>query len=309
MSLRPETRRRIARAARDLDYRPSVLARSLRLQKTQTLGLLVPDITNPFFAPIMRGAEDVALARGYSLILCNTEDVPAREAAYLRVLRERQVDGLLIASSRMSDATITGLRREGFPFVLVNRSARGAELTVTVDNRAAAAEAVTHLVRLGHRRIGHIAGPRTTTTGLERAEGVRGALSELGLVADGELTVEAKAFSEEEGYRCAAELLRLPVPPTALFGANDLIAIGALRAARDRGLAIPRDVSVVGFNDIRQAELLEPPLTTVHVPQYDMGAAGARLLIARLEREPIAEPHVVLPATLTIRASSAARVA
>jgi LacI family transcriptional regulator len=299
----------VLQAARRLDYRPSALARSLRLQRTLTLGMLVPDIANPFFPPIIRGAEDVALSRGYALVLCNTEDIPDREATYLRVLRERQVDGLLIASSRMSDVVITRLRRERFPFVLVNRSARGAQLTVTVDNRRAAAEAIAHLVSLGHRRIGHIAGPQTTTTGLERAEGARDAIRSHGLDGDADLLVEAAAYSEDEGYRCARRVLAVSDRPTAIFGANDLIAVGALRAARDAGLRVPADLSVVGFNDIRQAELLEPPLTTVHVPQYEMGASAARLLIARLEGERLSATHIVLPATLHVRGSTARAVA
>ena len=304
-ALRDETRARVLRAARRLDYRPSALARSLRLQRTLTLGMLVPDIANPFFPPIIRGAEDTALERGYALVLCNTEDVPERETTYLRVLRERQVDGLLIASSRMADAVITRLRRERFPFVLVNRSARGAELTVTVDNRGSAAEAIAHLAALGHRRIGHIAGPQTTTTGLERAEGARAAIRRLALAEDPALWIEAAAFSEEAGYAAARSLLALRERPTAIFGANDLIAIGALRAAREAGVRVPADLSLIGFNDIRQAELLEPPLTTVRVPQYEMGATAARLLIARLQHEPMAASHVVLPAALAVRASTA----
>jgi LacI family transcriptional regulator len=304
-ALRAETRERVLRAARKLDYRPSALARGLRLQRTLTVGMLVPDIANPFFPPIIRGAEDTTLARGYALVLCNTEDVPEREATYLRVLRERQVDGLLIASSRMADSVITRLRRERFPFVLVNRSARGAELTVTVDNRRAAGEAIAHLVALGHRRIAHIAGPQTTTTGLERAEGARVAIQRHGLPRSAALWIEANAFSEAEGYRCARVLLAEEGRPTAIFGANDLIAVGVLRAAREARLRVPEDLSVVGFNDIRQAELLEPPLTTVRVPQYEMGATSARLLIARLENEPLAESHVVLPASFTVRGSTA----
>ena len=306
LALRAETRQRILDAVDRMSYRPSALARSLRLQRTLTLGMLVPDITNPLFPPIIKGAEDAARARGYNLILCNTEDAPEREATYLRVLRERQVDGLLIASSRMSDGTITALRRDGFPFVLVNRSARGAELTVTVDNRVAAAEAIAHLARLGHRRIGHIAGPQTTTTGLERAAGARDAIRRRGLDEDPALWVEAEAYSEPAGYRAARRLLALQDPPTSIFGANDLIALGALRAARETGVRIPLDLSLVGFNDIAQAALLEPALTTVRVPQYQMGEAAARMLIARLEGDVIARRRVVLEATLVVRASTAA---
>ena len=305
MPLRPETRARVLVAVERLGYRPSELARSLRLRRTLTLGMLVPDITNPFFPPLIKGAEDAAHARGYNLILCNTEDLPEREATYLAVLRERQVDGLLIASSRMSDLVITALGRERFPFVLVNRSARGAELAVTVDNRAGASAAIAHLVALGHRRIGHVAGPQTTTTGVERAAGVRAALRGRNVPRDADLWVEAEAFSEEAGYRAARRLLVLRDRPTAIFGANDLIALGVLRAARELGLRIPLDLSLVGFNDIPQAELLEPALTTVRVPSYDMGERGARMLLARLESEPIAERRVVLEAELIVRASTA----
>ncbi len=306
LPLRPETRRRVLAAVERLGYRPSALARSLRLRRTLTLGMLVPDITNPFFPPVIKGAEDAAQARGYNLILCNTEDLPEREATYLAVLRERQVDGLLIASSRMSDRVITALRRDGFPFVLVNRSARGAELAVTVDNRAGAGAAIAHLASLGHRRIGHLAGPQMTTTGVERAAGVRAALRRHGLAAEPGLWVESEAYSEEAGYRAARWLLVREDPPTAIFGANDLIALGALRAAREAGLRVPQDVSLVGFNDIPQAELLEPALTTVRVPQYEMGEAAARMLIARLEGGAIAERRIVLEVVLVVRASTAA---
>src|SRR5439155_1353596 len=154
LPLRPETRRKVQAAVERLGYRPSVLARGLRLRRTSTLGMLVPDITNPFFPPIIRGAEEAARARGYEIVLCNTDDSPQREDASLRLLRERQADGLLIATSRMADATLDAVRRERFPFVLVNRGSRvAADLSVEVDNERAAASVVDHLVGLGHRRI------------------------------------------------------------------------------------------------------------------------------------------------------------
>ena len=301
--LRLETRARVVAAAERLGYRPSVLARSLRLRRTLTLGMLVPDIANPFFPPIIKGAEDIAHARGYTLVLCNTADVPEREATYLRVLRERQVDGALIASTRMADATITALRADGFPFVLVNRATRGSiDLAVTIDNRAAAGEAIAHLADLGHRRIAQVAGPQTTTTGAERVAGARRALRARGL--DASVVVEAEAWSESAGYRAARQLLNGVDPPSAIFGANDLIALGVLRAAREAGLRVPDDLSVVGFNDIGESALID--LTTVHVPQEEMGAAAARLLIAALEHEPLAERRVVLPARMVVRGSTAA---
>ena len=168
LPLSPETRRRVLAAVERLEYRPSAIARGLRLRRTRTLGMLVPDITNPFFPPIIRGAEEAARERGYELVLCNTDDEAEREKASLRVLRERQADGLLIATSRMADATLASVRRERFPFVLVNRGSRvAADPAVEVNNSRAAFEIVAHLVGLGHTRIAHIAGPLSTTTGAE----------------------------------------------------------------------------------------------------------------------------------------------
>lgn len=302
--LRPETRARVLAVVDRLGYRPSALARSLRLRRTLTLGMLVPDIANTFLAGIIKGAEEAAHERGYTLVLCNTGDLPEREATYIRVLREREVDGVLVASTRMADTTIDGLRADRFPFVLVNRGAGGSDdLVVTVDNRMAAAAVIDHLVAGGHTLIAHVAGPRTTTTGSERAAGVRAAARRHGIRVE---TVDAEAWSEAAGYRATRQLLRAE-PPTAIFGANDLIALGALRAARDAGLRVPDDVALAGFNDIAEAALLD--LTTVHVPQEEMGQRAAQLLIARLEGDPIAEPEVVLPAELVVRGSTSGRAA
>lgn len=297
--LRPETRARVVAVADRLGYRPSALARSLRLRRTLTLGMLVPDIANTFLAGIIKGAEEAAHSLGYALVLCNTADVPEREATYIRVLREREVDGILVASTRMADGTIGALRADGFPFVLVNRGAGSAQdLVVTVDNRAAAAAVVDHLVALGHDRLTHIAGPRSTTTGAERVAGVLAAAARHGVRAE---IVEAEAWSEAAGYRAAGALLRDGVP-SAAFGANDLIALGMLRAAREAGLEVPRDLALAGFNDTPEAALAG--LTTVRVAPEEMGARAARLLIARLAGAPIAERRVVLPAELIVRGST-----
>jgi LacI family transcriptional regulator len=306
-TIRPATRERVLAAADVLGYRPSALARSLRLQRTLTLGMLVPDITNPFFSSIIKGAEDAARERGYNLILCNSEDQPEREAAYLQLLRERQVDGVLIASSQMADETIEGLRADSFPFVLVNRAAQdGEDLAVVVDNHAAAVEVVAHLAALGHRRIGHIAGPQNTTTGRDRREGYEAGVRAHGLAHEPALVVEADAFSEDAGDRALGMMLAGPARPTAVFAANDLIAVGMLQRLRRIGVRVPDDLSIVGFNDIPLAGLLEPALTTVRVPQLAMGVAGAHLLIDRLEGRPIGEIRLTLPTELIIRASSAA---
>ena len=304
LPVREETRRKVLAAVERLEYRPSAIARGLRLRRTHTLGMLVPDITNPFFPPIIRGAEEAARERGYELVLCNTDDAPERETASLRVLRERQADGLLIATSRMADTTVAALRRERFPFVLVNRgSSVTADPSVEVDNERAAEAVIEHLASLGHRRIGHIAGPLSTTTGAERAAGYRSAMNARGLPIDERLLAEADAYAEPSGYAAGTRLLR--ARPTAIFAANDLLVLGALRAAREARLRVPQDVSLVGINDIPLVDLIDPPLTTVRVPQREMGRIAAGMLIALLENGPIARRHVLLDPTLVVRGSTA----
>lgn len=299
-AIRPETRARVAAVASRLGYRPSALARSLRLRRTNTLGMLVPDIANSFLAGIIKGAEEVAHERGYALVLCNTADRPERDATYIRVLREREVDGVLVASSRMADGTIDALRADGYPFVLVNRGSDSADdLVVTVDNAAAAGTVIDHLVAAGHERIVHVAGPRSTSTGAERVAGARAAARRHGVRIE---VLDAEGWSEAAGHHAVRERLS-DAPPTAVFGANDLLALGALRAARDAGLRVPEDLALAGFNDAPEAALVD--LTTVRVPQEGMGACAASLLIARLEGRPIAERRAVLPVELVVRGSTA----
>lgn len=307
LSLLPETRERVIAAATRLGYRPSALARGLRLRRTFTLGMLVPDITNPVFPSIIKGVEGAAHARGYHLILCNTDDSFEREASYLRVLREWRVDGILIASSSTADSTIAELRREKFPFVLVNSASRASDdLAVVPDNRSGVSAAIDHLIEIGHRRIGLIAAPQTTTTGQERLLAARAAMRRHHLSHEDALVSVAESFAEASGYRAARRLLLDADPPTAIFAANDLIALGAIRFAREIGLSIPRDLSVVGFNDIPQSELFDPPLTTVNVPQEDMGVLAAALLIDQLEGRHIERRRVVLETQLEVRGSTAA---
>jgi LacI family transcriptional regulator, galactose operon repressor len=305
LSLLPETRERVINAATRLGYRPSALARGLRMRRTFTLGMLVPDITNPVFPNIIKGVEGAAHARGYHLILCNTDDSYEREASYLRVLREWRVDGILIASSSTADSTIAELRREKTSFVLLNSASRASDdLAVAPDNRQGVSAALDHLIQLGHRRIGLIAAPQTTMTGQERLLAARAALRRHHLAQEDALVAVADSFSEASGYRAARRLLLDAEPPTAIFGANDLIALGAIRLAREIGLAVPADLSVVGFNDIPQSELFDPPLTTVHVPQEEMGVLAAALLIDHLEGRHIARRQVMLETELVVRGST-----
>lgn len=307
LAVLPETRARVIAAAKRLGYRPSQLARSLRMQRTFTLGMLISNLTNPLFPPIIKAVDDTGLKHGYNLVLCNTEDKSDREANYLRVLGERHVDGLLIASSFTVETTLAGLRREHFPFVLVNRGARRSDdLSVQPDNAGGMAQAVRHLVELGHRRIGIVAGPQSTTTGHDRLEGGRAALRRHRIRLEDELVAVAEGFAEENGYQAARRLLRASEPPTGVLCANDLIALGTQRAARELGLDVPGDLSIVGFNDIPLADLLNPPLTTVHVPMHEMGVRAATLLIRVIEGAPIERRREVLETELIVRGSTAA---
>jgi len=306
LSLLPETRERVIAAATRLGYRPSALARGLRLRRTFTLGMLVPDITNPVFPSIIKGVEGAAHTRGYHLILCNTDDSFEREASYLRVLREWRVDGILIASSSTADSTIAELRREKVPFVLLNSASRASDdLAVVPDNRQGAAAAIEHLIQLGHRRIGLVAAPQTTMAGQERLLAARAALRRHHLAHEDALVAVADSFSEVSGYRAARRLLLDGEPLTAIFCANDLIALGAIRFARELGLSVPDDLSVVGFNNIPQSELFDPPLTTVNVPQEEMGVLAAAILIDALEGKHLARRHVMLETEVVVRGSSA----
>lgn len=305
LPLRPETRRKVQAAVERLEYRPSAIARGLRLRRTRTLGMLLPDITNPFFPPIIRGAEEAARERGYELVLCNTDDSPERETALLRLLGERQADGVLVATSRMADATVAGVRRERLPFVLVNRGSRvAADYSVEVDNERAASAVIAHLVALGHRRIAHIAGPLSTTTGAERAAGYRDSMRARGLATPDDLVAEAEAYTEAAGRAAAARLFATGA--TAIFAANDLLVLGALRAAREASIRVPSELSLVGVNDIPLVGLIDPPITTIRVPQREMGALAASMLIALLEGEPVPRRHVLLDTTLVVRGSTAA---
>ena len=306
LSLLPETRERVIAAATRLGYRPSALARGLRLRRTFTLGMLVPDITNPVFPSIIKGVEGAAHTRGYHLILCNTDDSFEREASYLRVLREWRVDGILIASSSTADSTIAELRREKVPFVLLNSASRASDdLAVVPDNRQGAAAAIEHLIQLGHRRIGLVAAPQTTMAGQERLLAARATLRRHHLGHGDDLVAVADSFSEASGYRAARRLLLDGEPLTALFCANDLIALGAIRLAREINLSVPDDLSVVGFNDIPQSELFDPPLTTVHVPQEEMGVLAAAVLIDALEGKHHVRRQVLLETELVVRGSTA----
>jgi DNA-binding LacI/PurR family transcriptional regulator len=300
----PPVLQRIIEAAEELDYTPNFLARNMRSGSTRILGLVISDIGNPFFTAIARGAEDVAQRHGYSLVLSNTDESPEREAGSLSVMTAERAAGIIIATTNENELALRKALDTGVAVVAVDRHIAAIPTdSVVVDNESAAHDAVSHLLRLGHRRIAIIGGPRDADTARERLRGYERAMSEARLPLDPQLVCEGD-FREAAGVIMTRQLLDLPEPPSAIFAVNNLTTIGVLMALRERGVPMPSGVSLVGFDDIPTAELLDPPLTVVRQPTYQVGAHAAKLLLRRL-RDPAAPiKEVVLAATLEVRAST-----
>jgi LacI family transcriptional regulator len=306
LRIAPPTRLRIEALLRETEYRPNGVARGLKLRQTLVLAVVIPDVTNPFFAALFRGVEDAASPRGYNVLLCNTDGSPARQRSHLQSLHARRVDGVIMASSFLKDPTVRWLRHQGVPYVLVNRfSDEGQDAFVGSDDLVGGRIATEHLVALGHRRVGHLAGKPTVSTGVMRRRGYLAALSERGLAADPGLVAES-GYTENGGARAAERLLALPDRPTAIFAVTDMAAVGAFGVARGMGLRIPEDVAIVGYNDIPLATRIVPALTTVHVPIHDFGAAAARLLLEQIETGEPSRRRVVFNPELIVRGSTVA---
>lgn len=300
------TRERVERAIAELDYLPNALARSLRHRQTKTIALVLADISNPFFIAVARGAEEVASALGFSVLFCNTGESPAAESDYLAVLLQKQVDGVLLVPTSGDDKGVARLQERGVPTVLIDRRVGGAPADlVRGDSERGAYQLVRHLVGLGHTRIALITGHLDVSTAADRAAGYRRALADAGLPADPRLLL-ADDFSLAAGERSTRQLLALHPRPTAIFGGNNLIAFGAFRALREAGLRVPADVSLVTFDDLPEAWLMSPFLTTVNQPAYAIGRCAAELLLERLDgRGGPAAREIILPTELVVRRSSA----
>jgi LacI family transcriptional regulator len=307
--VRDRLRKRVLRAIERLGYQPSQLARGLRRNQTRILGMIIPDINNPFFPAVVRGAQDVAYQNSYQLVLCNTDNDPEKERAYLHELHSYRMAGLLMIPSVGSEL---GLKRDlprAGPIVCLDRRPKGwSGDSVTVDNVGGARAATEYVLSLGHRYVAAITGNLPLTNAKARLEGFRAALEAAGIPIDPEYIQEGR-FDRLSGYEKAHVLLQLRPRPTALFASNDLIALGALAALREAGLRCPEDVSVVGFDDLEFAEFIHPALTTVAQPGYQIGAKGASLLLRRLQSRDASVQHVVLPTELRIRQSTAHHVA
>lgn len=302
--VRPETREAVLRCVAALGFVPNAQARHFRRQATDTVILLVRDISNPFYLDVFKGVEDVASAAGYKVLMGDARSDPARVHHYIDMVRERHADGLILMTGQMP----VELQDAGLPPMVVALEYLPTRQlpTVMIDNEAAAATATRHLIDLGHKVIAHISGPVPEVMSVARVAGWRRALTDAGLAAGSDLEVRGD-YSLASGEAAIDELIERGVAFTAVFASNDEMAAGAINRLRERGRAVPDDVSVVGFDDTIFAVVSNPPLTTIRQPQREIGVQVMRLMIERLENRAATDARIVVPTELIIRASTAAR--
>jgi LacI family transcriptional regulator len=300
-----DTAERVLRAAEELGYRPNPIARGLKTNRSYTIGVLIPDITNPLFPPILRGIEDRLDDAGYTPLIVNTDNDAAREHTHLEAMLARQVDGVISATARLDRELLAEVTAAGTPLVLVNRSLEdGSVPSVAVDDREGVRLAVEHVAGLGHRRIGHVAGPQNTSTGHRRYLGFVQAMNSAGIdVGDDQVRVSSW-FTEAEGARVCAELLDASDGLTAIVAANDLLAIGCYDTLEQRGIRCPEDISIVGFNDMPFVDRLRPALSTVRIPHREIGNVAAELMLERLADESQGAREILLEPMLVVRGST-----
>ncbi len=308
-TVNPATRDRVEQAIKALGYVPNVAARSLRSKRTRSLALVLPDITNTFWTTVARGVEDAAQSHGYAVFLCNTDENLAKQRRYLDLVVSQQVDGVILAPCDADAGNLAVLRDREIATVVIDRRIEGWDVdTVCGDSLGGARTLVQHLISLGHRQIAMISGPASTSTAEDRLAGYHAALADAGIAADPRLVLRGE-FRVASGEQLTYRLLDAGAQPTAIFAANNAIALGVIDALEKRGLRIPQDVALVCFDDFPQAARLFPFLTVVVQPAYEMGVNAAQLLLRRLETAASPAPrHVVLPARLIIRYSCGSRL-
>lgn len=308
--VREPVSRRVLDAVQSTGYQPSQLARGLRRVRTNVIGMIIPDITNPFFPAVVRGAEDLAFSNGYRLILCNTDNDHSKELAHLSELRTYLPAGLIVIPSTFSDLTAQArsYRAAGTGVVCVDRLPRDwSGDTVTADNQTGAYKAARHLIEMGHKQLATITGPLHLTNSKERLNGFKQAIKDAKLQLAPEYVQEA-TFDKQGGASKARLLLRMIPRPTAIFAGNDMIALGVLTAIREAGLRCPDDVSVMGFDDLDLAETTNPALSSVSQSGYQLGTTAARILLDRIQGDSGPAKHIVLETSLKVRDSVAAPV-
>jgi LacI family transcriptional regulator len=304
-SVDSETRQRVEEAIQALDYVPNRIARGLISQKTQTIGIIVPDIVNPFFAPVVRGAESAARKAGYRVLLCNSEGDLRLEREYIEDLVAHRVEGLLLApASDRSRSSILSLLRGGIPLVLIDRALPDADCDLIVcDNAQGARRLIEHLVAIGHREIAHVSDAEDTSTGRERLRGYREALEAAGIPFQPELIIRT-TVDRIGGYRAAQEILARDPLPTAIFAVNNMTAVGTMEALRERGLSVPKDMGLVCFDDVEHLAVLSPILTVIDQPAETFGSLGVQLLLERMTGKANSRPRrIILQTDLVVRQS------
>lgn len=296
---------RIETTARELGYTANPIARSLRKSRSETIGVVLPDLTNPLFPPIVRGIEDAMRAVGYVPWIVNTDNDPDRERTAVTSFRMRRVEGLVLATARLTHPLLAELAATRTPIVLVNRRIDNPPISsVTADDESGITAAVEHLHGLGHREIVHLAGPQDTSTGRNRRRAFRRAMAELDLPTTPGQETECRSWSIGAGAAAIEDLLRRGSRFSAAVAGNDLIALGAIEALAAAGLHCPDDVSVTGFNDIPLMDKVSPPLTTLSLPHYEIGREAARLLLELIDEPDRAARSVLLPTSLVVRGST-----
>ncbi len=305
-SISSTTKERVLKIIEENNYISNKVARSLVTRRTKTIGLVIPDIANPFFPELARGAEDKANEAGYSIIFCNTDDDLEKEEKYINMLAEKMVDGIIFSQSAKRSGDIVGIDRTAIPIILIDRDAENQNIKgkVLVDNKDGAYRAVKYLLEKGHRNIVLITGEATARTALDRIDGYKKALEEYGVRFHKEY-IWIGHFKSEWGEEAIKKIIEYRLPFDAVFCGNDLIAISVIKTLKNAGFRIPEDVGVVGFDNIYMAKMIEPELTTVKQPNYEMGYKAVELLIEFLEKvDHRVKNTIILNTELIIRKST-----
>jgi DNA-binding LacI/PurR family transcriptional regulator len=301
-----ELRTRVLAAIEALNYHPNRVAQRLRVGAGGVIGLIISDIENPFFVSVVRGVEDMAYQNELSVLLCNSDENPVKQRMYIRVMRAEDVAGLIITPNAETDASILHLIESRMPVVFMDRLVVKFEVDiVTVDSAGGVRSAIQHLLDLGHTRIAILGVPLAISTGRERFGAFVETMEAHGIHPEPAL-IRTASFRQESGYQATMELLDLPNPPTAIFASNNVLALGMLQALHERGVQVPEQIAVVGFDDLPWAGALWPPLTAVAQPTYQLGHEAARLLLRRINNPNAPVEHVILKTQLIVRRSCGA---
>lgn len=304
-TVKKATRDKVLAIIEQLNYQPNILARHFRRSETNTILVVIPNIMNTVFSHILGGIEHEAGMHGYRVILANTNRQVEKEYEYLDHLRQRQADGMILLSARMDKGVLSEVMKQ-YPVVLTADYLEGIPIpTVTIDNVSSGRTATEHLIKLGHSRIAHITGPLHLLVSQDRLKGYRQALLQNDLDVDNILIQEGD-FSHESGYNQMTKLLALEHPPTAVFSANDEMATGIIKAAKDHGLSVPEDLAVVGFDNVKLSAIYDPGITTIAQPMFEMGSKAMELLLEQINGDETSKKQYVLQNELVIRESCGA---